>query len=123
MIHYVHSLPGRLRVRITRLKNNPQQAERLKAVLAARPDVLSVESNELTGGAVIRFDHRQTSAGAILDYLEELGYRRVGEAATATGKDSRGSSGVIERAGTQIASAVLEKVIERSVIALIGALV
>lgn len=123
MIHYVHSVPGRLRVRITLLKNNPWEGNRLQAALAALPEVLSVEINELTGGAVIRFDHRQTSAGAIMKRLEELGYWRSGQALTVEGLPEGGAAGTAENASSKIVSAVVEKVIERSLMALLAAVV
>jgi len=123
MIHYVHSVPGRLRVRITHLKNNPREGDRLKAAFAGRPGTLSVEINERTGGAVIRFDHRQVTSGAILDYLEELGYWRNGRILAAEVRPIGPAPGIVNGAGSKIASAVVEKVIERSLVALIAAVV
>jgi len=54
-MYFVHDVPGRLRVKIKYLKNNPYRLETLRQQLKA-PGVYKVRTNALTGSIVIEYD-------------------------------------------------------------------
>lgn len=51
----VHRLPGRLRLRLTELKNDPQALAAVAAGLEAIPGMQAVEANALTGSLLLRY--------------------------------------------------------------------
>lgn len=51
----VHRLPGRLRLRLTELKNDPQALAAVAAELEAIPGMQAVEANALTGSLLLRY--------------------------------------------------------------------
>ena len=52
----VHSVPGRVRLRIPRLVNDPPFAERLQDLLCADEQVITVRINQAAAGVVINYD-------------------------------------------------------------------
>ncbi len=98
-------------------------AERACTMLSRAEGVVSVDANTLTGSLTIRYDPRRTSHSALLDRLSEQGYVRddidvdVGDPIVAL------SSRFAEKAVKTAATVVVEKVLERSAVKLIGALI
>src|SRR5947209_5446532 len=66
----LHSLPGRLRVHVANGEGNGQQ--RLERRLRRIPGVQSVQWNDITGNALIRFDPHTSDAPAIVDAIVRL---------------------------------------------------
>lgn len=122
MVHYIHHVPGRLRVKTPVLKGATATARRVEAVILREPGVLSAETNAITGSIVIRYELRTTSPRTLLRTLHEQGMISESaldeQAVTRTG---------VSQSGNPIADALVEKligaVIERSAVALIGALI
>ena len=52
----VHRLPGRLRLRLAELRNDPEALARVAALLQAIPRMQAVESNALTGSLLLRYE-------------------------------------------------------------------
>jgi len=55
----VHALPGRVRLRVARVKGNPSLAQRAQKRLANVPGVIQVEAKPVTGSLLIRYDPLQ----------------------------------------------------------------
>jgi hypothetical protein len=53
MSHYIHDLPGRLRVRIPCLKSRKRNCLEVEEILAAMPGVIAARANVLTGGVLV----------------------------------------------------------------------
>lgn len=51
-----HRLPGRLRLRLTELRNDPQALAEVAARLQAIPGIQAVEANALTGSLLLRYE-------------------------------------------------------------------
>lgn len=68
--HIVHSLPGRMRVRIPALRNDAVFFDRLSNALGEMDGMEFVRTNSATGSVVMRF-HAET--GAVLARLHQLG--------------------------------------------------
>lgn len=70
MIHDIHHVPGRLRIRIPELKRNVQALENIVALAKPLNGIRSVELNPLTSSILIRYHPAQISAPGILRALK-----------------------------------------------------
>jgi hypothetical protein len=52
----IHNVPGRLRIKIPALKQQPQRARRVEALFSNRKGIEMVAANELTGSLKIHYD-------------------------------------------------------------------
>lgn len=55
-IKVVHALPGRVRLKVARVKGNPPLAREAQAKLAKVPGIRQVETQPTTGSLLIRYD-------------------------------------------------------------------
>jgi copper chaperone CopZ len=126
-IRQVHHVPGRLRLRIAALKRNPVRAMAVRNLIEGRPGVTSVDASALTGSVTVLYDTGTMAAAEILRTLREHGFIVAAgtEVARVGGADS--DAAVTTEVGDFLAKvlvgAVLEKVVEKSALALIAALV
>lgn len=79
MRHYLHSVPGRLRVRIPAVKGNPERAEAIQKMLQAIEGVSSVSAQLLTGSIVVTYDPARLGSKRILDALIQGGHIDAGK--------------------------------------------
>src|SRR5512143_1346308 len=120
MSHYIHHVPGRLRIKTALLKRNDAQAIAVRALLGAMPGVTAAEVSTLTGSIVINYDRDTTSSSAILNKLREQG--SISSSAMVS-KDVSGDPAVTDTmtmAGQALGKALfgvlMEKALERSAI-------
>jgi hypothetical protein len=123
MSHYVHHIPGRLRVKSALLKRNEPRAVAVRALLGGMQGVVGCEVKTLTGSVVVCYEPAVVGAHTIMSVLEAEGFiagqaARVDEHATV-----RSRAGTIAgRVGKAAAGVLVEKLVERSAVALIGAI-
>ncbi len=118
MTHYIHHLPGRLRVKSPHYKRNAQRAHEARVHLGEVDGVLSTEANPLTGSLLITYDVNRVGGERVLDALRRLGHldaKHVGTGYTANANDP------IQRLTDRVVDKLVETAIERSASALIGA--
>lgn len=72
---YYHATPGRLRVRVTNLRNRSRIAKSLEVLIMSEPGVKHVRANHITGNVLVVFDERITYHKAVLAALANLGHR------------------------------------------------
>lgn len=146
MNHYIHHIPGRLRVKTPRLKRNEAEAVRVRVMLTGLEGLLSYEVKTLTGSLIIYYDPALTQGEAVLAFLSRHGF--IGQEATAGLVSSRSkaimpsmptssataalktSEPIVVNFGTGMAKAfgkavfglALEKLVERSAVALVSAI-
>lgn len=82
MINYVHSIPGRLRVKSAVIKKNPHEAVKLRKLLSSVPGLKNLDVNLVTGSILIRYDADSVSANELLDTLSRSGYFEPSNAVT-----------------------------------------
>lgn len=70
---YVHTTPGRVRVRLARGLSNAHQQARIERALRALPGVRHVAANPLTGSVLILFDPTRLDARDLLARIEPFG--------------------------------------------------
>jgi hypothetical protein len=125
MSHYIHHVPGRLRITSTALKRNEPGAREVCRSLSGTEGVLDCQVKTLTGSAVISYDPEIITAERLIELLKEQGIVAGGAVIPAPQKEDNLTQ-VLTNAGTAAGKAlfgvVLEKAIERSAVALVGAL-
>lgn len=122
MAHYIHHVPGRLRLRTPRLKRDAQRAAAAEALVQTIEGVTEVRANSVTGSLTVAYQRDVVSADAILEALAQRGYYEPELVQHA----DRQLPAMAARAGDVLGKAlfgmVLEKAVERSAFALIGAI-
>jgi len=123
--HYIHHIPGRLRVRSAAIRRNEFRAEALKALLKSAEGVNSAEVNTLTGSIVVRYDPALTSGQSVADMLRDRGYltsSTLGDT-SAPARDLAAFGGEIGGlVAKKVATYAIETAVERSMFALVAAL-
>lgn len=126
MSTYVHHVPGRLRIRSAVVKRNPEAAAFARQRLSAVAGVLSAEVSTVTGSVTLRYDPATISHHAIFAELRRAGYAHGSPAeegpASPAGPESV-VNGYADVIAEKVAAFVVKKVLERSAVALIGALI
>jgi copper chaperone CopZ len=119
----VHEIPGRLRVRLPALRRNEANAARITAALRSLDGVSGVEASTVTGSLVVTYDRDTLQSRTILRRLAHAGFH-VGHSDAA--RNSSVSTSAVSRVGETAAKMVIgtlvEKAVERSALALIGAI-
>jgi copper chaperone CopZ len=74
MHDHFHHVPGRLRVTSSKLKRNPAAAARLQTALQELSGVRSVTVSPITGSILIHYDRKATGVEQLLTALRSRGY-------------------------------------------------
>ncbi|MBU1190080.1 MAG: heavy-metal-associated domain-containing protein [Gammaproteobacteria bacterium] len=124
--NYIHHVPGRLRVRDARLKRNADGIAAVQSLVSAIDGVLDVSVSTVTGSVVITYDRDLTCPHALLDELKQRGCCNHTSALPTAAAPKQAVSNALSNAGNAMGKAVfgvmVEKLVERSAMALIGAL-
>jgi hypothetical protein len=126
MAHYVHYVPGRLRIKSAFLKRNEAGARQVRELLAGIEGVAGAQTNSVTGSVLISYDTERTSAHELLHALKRAGYccrsTQLPDGQASFADRLAGTlSDAGERAGKAAVGVLVEKMVERSALALIGA--
>lgn len=73
MSHYIHHVPGRLRVRSKSFRCSPGQVELLGRLLTATDGVLDVKVNNRNGSITVQYDPDSEAQAAVMRTLAEAG--------------------------------------------------
>ena len=119
MAHYIHHVPGRLRVNTPALKKNGPRARQLKSYLEGMNGVLQAETSIVTGSVVIRYDRCLVSSTSILNSLHDLGY--IQNTGTLSGP-AQGAP-VTQKVADIFVQKLVETALERSAVTLVAALI
>lgn len=129
MILPVHHIPGRLRLRVPAIKHNESHAHTVGDLLRETEGVLRHALSRVTGSVVVHYAPERLDPQSLLDRL------RAALPAVASGTTPAtlqiaalprpaygGERSVLQRLGNAVASSLTEKLIERSAVALVAAL-
>jgi hypothetical protein len=90
-IHVVHTMPGRVRLRVDKVKGNPAFAKQAQDKLARMPGMNRVETQPLTGSVLVYYDAAALLAegalAALTDGFSEL-FPEIGAEAMNLGLES-----------------------------------
>lgn len=120
---YFHNVPGRLRIRSSRIKANPQLIERVQALLGQHVAITSTAANPVTGSVLIHYDPTAISQKEILALLCE---EDCFDAAKAVPHDKYVEAVVAKAtgyAGRTLAGALLNSALERAAVSVLAALI
>lgn len=70
---YCHTVPGRMRLKLPKLKGAPQRAERVVAAVRQLPGVTDAAANPTTGSLLVLFDPQQLDPESLIVFLQERG--------------------------------------------------
>jgi len=73
---YIHSLDGRLRIKLATVKGSPTKAVEIQGRLRCYPGIMNVSANPLTGNVLILYDHQKLAQHEVFETLRSLGYLR-----------------------------------------------
>ncbi|MBF0517722.1 MAG: hypothetical protein HQK97_11515 [Nitrospirae bacterium] len=74
MNYYISATPGRLRIHSPRLHNNHDEIKKFELFIASVNGIEKIETNTLTGSALMHYDEKQTNCERLLFILESSGY-------------------------------------------------
>lgn len=121
MAHYVHHVPGRLRIKLPELKRNPQLAAAIETTVLNMPGVVGARINAVTGSLLVHYDGRLTTQSDLLHALplpRAAGDRCPVCAGSATTAADSATAGL----GTKVLGMAVEKALEHSARVMLGAL-
>jgi hypothetical protein len=118
--HYLHHVPGRLRVKSANLKRNEHHARRVSDYLLGIDGVLQAEVNVLTGSLLIHYDVAAVPKETLLNSLKHLGclhpHTDVSRPAT------KNVHPMVQRVSDKVVAKAVEALIERSAVAIVAAI-
>jgi hypothetical protein len=116
-IDVVHYLPGRLRLRLARLKGSARAGEEARFHLSQLAGVSSAKANAGTGSLLVEYDRAMISPGKVIDVLATHGYI----SAAAEGETQPGPA-LTHQLATAVKDGMINALAERLASAMIGAL-
>jgi copper chaperone CopZ len=82
MSYYMHSVPGRLRIKTPLIKGNDQTAKHVEKFLEQIQGVQSIITNTLTCSVLINYDPKKVTPQTLLDVLQTRGIFDASKAVT-----------------------------------------
>jgi hypothetical protein len=122
MSEYIHHIAGRLRVTLPRIRKQPARAQEIQAVISRIAGVASIEANIISGSLLIRYDTNLVDAGTIMASMKELGLLSSHAAARPIRRTHVSRRPASSPVADKVLDMIVEKLIERSAFAVLGAL-
>lgn len=121
---HIHHIAGRLRLKLSQLKNQPARARRVEAAIRQVESVSFVEASTLSGNLLIRYRAVGAERDALLAAIERA-LRGMGFSAEPSQRDFSKTSPVAVAAGLlaeQLLKVAVQKCLERCGLGLLGVL-
>ncbi|MDD3651798.1 HMA2 domain-containing protein [Immundisolibacter sp.] len=126
MIHPVHHVPGRLRLRMPAIKHNDHHADAVGRLLGQTDGVLRHAISPRTGSVVVHYAPGSCDPQRLIERLRELAPPPAADKAMVAWQPASPAAGksdsLLQRVGHSVATSLAEKLIERSAMALVAAL-
>jgi Heavy metal associated domain 2 len=127
MSHYLHHVPGRLRLKARSLKGSEEKGAEIRALCTQLPGIEAIELNTLTGSLLVRYDKAAVTSTQILGFLFTNGViTSIPEAQPRVTSQffdgpvrERAADTVAEAVARFLANLVIDKVLPRAVSAVI----
>lgn len=126
---YVHHVPGRLRVQSARLKGKPRAAVSARRRVAAEAGVHDARVNLVTGSITIVYDRYRTAPARLWQVLREQALVAGAPPGFDPGRATRlrlaapRAANPADQLVEVLCGMLLDKLLERSALALVGALI
>lgn len=82
MNHYIHDVPGRLRIKSPIIKKNRDAEYELKKILGRMSGIATVDINLTTGSLLVNYNPKAVKRDDILNLLQRNGYFDASKAVT-----------------------------------------
>jgi len=115
---YVHSTPGRMRIRVPAFCGEEQACRRMEEALTARPGITRVTANALTGSILILFDSRRLDDRQILTTLGELGLQ--GDLIAPVAKSGAETPPTLAEISTRVGAALGKELVKAAISRAVG---
>ncbi|MBK1646010.1 hypothetical protein CKO25_15405 [Thiocapsa imhoffii] len=116
MSHYIHHVPGRIRIRSSSFRCDPISARKAESELRATEGIRDIRVNPRAGSITVHYDPAHTSQAQILARLEQIGC--LGTSI----RTDLGTKRVHEAFGKALVGAVMQKAVERSALRIVSVL-
>ncbi|MCL4475337.1 MAG: hypothetical protein M1508_03800 [Nitrospirae bacterium] len=123
MSHYIHNVPGRLRVKSPAVKKNTDAAVEIRKILSAMNGIATVDINLITGSVLINYNPATVQYKDIVGTLQRKGYFDTSKAITNDQYIQRAASKAGNIVGKAIFGTFVEKAFEGSALSLITFLI
>ena len=124
MSHYIHTVPGRIRIKNQIFKYNPQKCETAKETLESLPGVQEIKTNPSTGSVIIRYDGSTIDSDRLLSALEE---KRLIQADSRPSSKDTSVENLVADTGVKVGKAIIGwavgKALEANGLSLLAALI
>jgi hypothetical protein len=124
---YIHHVPGRLRLQAPQLKGNRRMAQIALDKAVAIPGVFEARVSAVTGSLVITYDKRGLTPAALWQSLFESGIvsgpNPIEEGMPVTRVKVGPHTAADRNLARLVAGIILESLLQRSAVALMGALI
>jgi hypothetical protein len=116
---YIHSLEGRLRIKIPQLKGAAEQALEVERHLRHLTGVESVSANPVTGSVLILYNPRLIDQGRLLSRIKEFVYLSLSSPNAVRAQAAAATPGIVAKVTTTVTASLMEVALTRLVAALI----
>jgi hypothetical protein len=120
MSYYMHSVPGRLRIKTPLIKKNMKLAAHVEKFLGQIPGVESLVTNALTGSLIITYDQKKVNSQMLLDTLKTRGIFDPSKAMTNDQYIHSSASKATSIVYKAVVGAVVETALEGSALSLLA---
>lgn len=122
MTYYLHSVPGRLRVKIPKLRRRPAMAASISETLSF-DGIRKVYIKNLTGSVVIHYDPELLDESRILKTLEANGHFDASRAISCDTQLQAASSKVAQKCGRVVFGWAVGRALEANGLGLLAAFI
>lgn len=123
MSPYLHSVPGRLRIKIPVLQNCPLKVSQVYEFLSNMDGVEDIRINSLTGSVVLKYVSEKTTTEEILDRLRQIGIFDPGKAVDIDRHIHQAASKAGERFGKAVFGWAVGKALEANGLSFLAAFI
>lgn len=120
MSHYIHEIPGRLRIQSAAFRCQSGKARQAQELILAMDGVNSVRLNARAGSLTVEYDPARLQRSRLLAVLDAVGCAPAAGRGTPTGARATSSTGALF--GKALAGALVNKLAERSALKLVSVL-
>lgn len=117
---YIHTLEGRLRIKVPEIKGSPVRAGELEKQVSWQSGIDYIKANPTTGNVLIYYDSQKIEQENILRTLQESGYLQSLNFRSLDGSGSKyTTTSIMENLVASVAQSIMEVALTRLVTAII----
>ena len=117
--HYLHTLDGRIRIKLAAVKGSPAVVRAVEAELRRRAGVVDVKANPTTGNVLILYDPGRTGQAALLEMVQSFDKARPESGGHPAARQVPQRPTVAERLAETVMTTVIEAAMRHLVATLI----